>query len=184
MPQRFHNLLGDMLAESPLEGLVLDLRGSNAGRMNAIADVAGQFGITDFGRYRSRQDTRLVTLPRQRTSPHSDTLKELPLVVLVDEHSHPGIEMLAARLQQEGRATIVGSRTRGDTLVTNSHSFRGAELHLAESEFVLPDGTSFAGVGVMPDVELEVDWTSFTEEDDPVIQRAVEILGAEGDAAD
>ena len=41
----------------------------------------------------------------------------------------------------------------------------------------LPDGTNLEGRGVIPDVTVSGDWTTYSEKNDPQILRAVKLMG-------
>ncbi len=101
----------------------------------------------------------------------------MPLVVLVDEQSQSYAEVLAAALQARGRAKVVGKRSAGNTETIYSYNFPDkSRLWVAQEGYRLPDGTNLEGRGVIPDVNIDVDWTQYSLETDPHVLKAVELL--------
>jgi carboxyl-terminal processing protease len=82
----------------------------------------------------------------------------LPLILLVNENSASAAEILAASLQERGRALVVGSPTFGKNLVQGSFELRnGGLIRLTVATWTTPNGASVAGTGVVPDVALTLD---------------------------
>ena len=74
-----------------------------------------------------------------------------PIMILVDDTVSSGKELLAYNLQKSGRATIVGSPSRGAVLGGALHLLpHGYALYLAGAD-VAVDGKRLEGVGVLPD---------------------------------
>jgi C-terminal processing protease CtpA/Prc len=86
--------------------------------------------------------------------------------------------VLAAALQAVGRAQVVGTTTPGNTETIFGYDFAdGSRLWLAQEGFRLPSGVNLEGRGVVPDAIVDVDWTTFSDSDDPQIVKALELLG-------
>jgi C-terminal processing protease CtpA/Prc len=93
----------------------------------------------------------------------------------VDKNTESAAEVLAANLQARGRARIVGSTSMGNTEDTYYYNLDdGSRLWIAEAAYSLPDGTNLEGKGVVPDSNVDVDWTSYPEAADPQILKAVD----------
>ncbi len=170
--------LSGLLAGALLEGLVIDLRHTSQGAPGVTASVLGQFVGGDVA--------TLVT--HDGRSPYAvdagtlrDDLRDVPVVVLVDGGTNGEAERLAAILQSEGRATVVGVRTPGHTQLLQQVPLPdGSLLQLVVGGLVTSDGTRLEGHGVIPDVEMTDDWQDQTVDDDTWLQVAVRSL--EGDA--
>lgn len=117
------------LQKEGVEGVVLDLRDNGGGSLQTVVDMAGYF--IDEGpvvQVRTAGDRREV-----QKDPEKGILYDGPLVVLVNELSASASEILAAALQDYGRAVIIGSeRTYGKGTVQNviplSNIIRSNEL--------------------------------------------------------
>ena len=79
--------------------------------------------------------------------------KGLPVVVLVDGRTASAAEILAAALQDQGRAVVVGSSTLGKGLVqTIAPLPDGGELFVTWSRVITPAGYPLQGLGVLPQI--------------------------------
>lgn len=100
------------------KGLILDLRGNAGGLLSAAVDICDMFLppgreiVSTRGRDGRIQDQFFSQQP-------PFLLTEIPVVVLVDRFSASASEIVAACLQDHGRATIVGEQTWGKGTVQN-----------------------------------------------------------------
>jgi C-terminal peptidase prc len=175
MDEQVNDDLGELLADDePLEGLIIDLRGNGGGLLDTMERIVGQFMTGESGIYASRGRDRSMIPPR---GAHYKDLKDLPLVVLVDDGSESASEMMTGALQSNGRALVVGVPSAGNTETIYPYDFDdGSRLWLAEEGFQLLDGSTMEGTGVIPDAQIDVDWTSYPESEDPHILKAIELL--------
>merc|ERR1712157_567803 len=82
----------------------------------------------------------------------SDT--NLPLYVLVDQRTASASEILTAALQDNRRATVVGSRTFGKGRIQNVQEVGdGSGIAVTKAKYMTPNGRDIQGVGITPDVE-------------------------------
>ena len=149
-------------------GMVLDLRGNPGGVMTQAVMLADLFLVS--GKI-------LSTRGRHPSSRHeyiargNDILNNLPLVVLINGKSASASEIVAAALQDQQRAIIVGSASFGKGSVQSvSRLPNGGELKLTWSQFITPSGYILHGLGVPPAVCLGVD----DETADEAIARSLE----------
>jgi C-terminal peptidase prc len=163
-----------------LKGLIIDLRSNEGGYGTATDGILGQFmeGVIGVTRLNDASvqysHDPLRTVERGRLF---DRLRSTPLVVLIDQHTQSNGEVFAAALQSKGRAKVVGTRSAGNTENVEEYNFSdGSRLWLATAYFELWDGTNLEGRGVSPDVAIDVDWTSYTEREDPHVLEAVKII--------
>jgi C-terminal processing protease CtpA/Prc len=97
-----------------VEGIVLDLRNNPGGFVPACQEVAGIFlGEKPIAKILGRGNN-FSGLPSQ-----GEKLTDKPVVVLVNEGTASAAELVAGALQDERRASIVGTRTFGKGLVHN-----------------------------------------------------------------
>ncbi|GAB4109854.1 MAG: S41 family peptidase [Roseiflexaceae bacterium] len=174
MGEQVSGALTDLVAGGQLEGIILDVRSNRGGWGDVLNEVLSHFVRGQVGGFSGRDRVRpLVIAP-----PAGPDLRRVPLVVLVDNDTASYAELLAAILQSEAGAIVVGSQTAGNTETIYAHSFAdGSRLWLAEEGFRLRDGTNLEGVGVIPDVMIESDWTRYSEDDDPQLLEALRLLG-------
>jgi carboxyl-terminal processing protease len=133
-----------------LSGLVLDLRNNPGGVLDAAVDVSDLF--LDTGLIVSA-DGRTVESRFSRSAHRGDVLDGAPMVVLVNSGSASASEIVAGALQDNNRATIVGTPTFGKGLVqTVMPLSKGRAIKLTTSRYYTPSGDSIHEVGVQPDV--------------------------------
>jgi carboxyl-terminal processing protease len=95
---------------------------------------------------------------------------DLPMVVLVDEYSASGSEVLAGALQDYGRAVIAGTTTFGKGSVDILRRLGdGSGLYITNARWLTPKGRLIEGEGIYPDYELEL-------EGEDAIQWAIDYL--------
>ena len=160
----------------PIEGLILDLRASNQGAPAVMMETLRSFVSGDVGEFHSRVGNEPIEIEPNGLAEH---YRDTPLVVLVDEQTEADAEQLAAILQDQGRATIVGTHTSGQTHGATTVDFaEGSLLQIVSFGFQLPDGRTLEGEGVTPDVLVEADWLGYPEAEDPFLVAALDVFSA------
>jgi carboxyl-terminal processing protease len=153
-----------------LEGFVLDLRNNPGGVLDAAIDVSDAFLeggliVSADGRV---SDARF----RIEASP-GDILDGVPMVVVVNRGSASASEIVAGALQDNDRATIVGTATFGKGSVqTVMPLSQGRAIKLTTSRYYTPSGRSIHDRGITPDVTVE----PVAEADDAQLDRALEMV--------
>ena len=174
MPQQLESELARLLRGGPLKGLVIDLRGDRGGLNSVMAGVLSQFVKGDVGVLYSPRDSMPFTV---RPGSLYEQLKAVPLAVLLDGGSWGVSEFSAMVLKEQRPTTLIGSHTPGVTAVNLRFDFRdGSRLWLTMWSLKTAAGPDLYGIGVAPDITLDVDWTAYGERDDPQILKAVEVL--------
>jgi carboxyl-terminal processing protease len=133
-----------------LRGLIIDLRGNPGGLLNQSVAVSNLF-LTEG---------RVVSTRGRHPDSHQyfeasgeDIAEGKPIVVLVDGNSASAAEIVAAALQDNRRAVVVGSNTYGKGTV--QHVFplpNDGELTLTWARFHAPSGYTLHHLGVLPSV--------------------------------
>lgn len=155
-------------------GIILDVRNNPGGLLNVTADVADQF--LDGGK------TILVERERdgkeQVFSSHSGGVAtDIPLVLIQNRFSASGSEVLSAALQDNGRATVVGETSFGKGTVNISNNLDdGGQLYVSIAKWLTPDGQQIEGVGVRPDVRVELSDADIDARRDVQLFKAIDIL--------
>ena len=168
--------------KSDLAGLVLDLRNNPGGVLEAAVDVSDAF--LDQGLIVSA-DGRIQDSKFKLFAQTGDLMKGKPIVVLVNGGSASASEIVAGALRDHDRATIMGEQTFGKGSVQTVMPLSGGSaIKLTTSRYFTPSGESIHGVGINPDVLVEVDETSTfslnrsldNANEDQVIQEALSHL--------
>jgi carboxyl-terminal processing protease len=135
-------VFSELRVDAPPSGLVLDLRGNPGGQLEAAVAVSDLF--LDEGTIVTTNDHRQPSARQISEANPGDLLDGAPLVVLIDDLTASAAEIVAASLQDHGRATIVGSRSYGKGSVQTLLPLPGAEtaIQLTTAEYRRPAGTS------------------------------------------
>ncbi len=173
------------LERQKVEGYILDLRSNPGGLLYASIDIARMW-LKDGG---------IVSTvdrggERERKSAHNNPLTDKPLVVLVDGGSASASEILSGALQDNNRATLVGTQTFGKGLVQSVRSLGdGSGLAVTIAKYLTPSGRDINKEGIPPDVVIELseeqrkklqgDRTLIGTKEDPQFAKALEILSGE-----
>ncbi len=166
--------LTSFMDDDSVEGLVIDLRASNQGAPAVMLELLRPFVSGDVGEFHSRVGNEPIEI---EASDLAEDYADLPIVVLVDEASEAEAEQFAAIMQDQGRATVVGTQTSGQTHGAQTVDLPdGSLLQIVSFGFQLPDGQTLEGQGVTPDVEVEGDWLDYPEAEDPFLLAALEVL--------
>jgi carboxyl-terminal processing protease len=142
--QQAHREMG-----STLHGIVLDLRGNPGGLLDQSVDVASLFldGVPVTSTV-----GRVPESIQYFTAPHRE-VERLPLVVLVNGGSASASEVVAAALQDTGRAVVVGSASYGKGTVQNVQRMpNDGEITVTWSRLITPGGYILHEHGVVPTV--------------------------------
>jgi carboxyl-terminal processing protease len=161
-------------------GMILDLRNNPGGLLRATIDVADEFldgGVILSERERSGKETSFAANP-------GGAAVDIPVVVLINRFSASGAEVLAAALQDNGRATVVGETSFGKGTVNVSKGLRdGGELYVSVAKWLTPSGLQIDGVGVRPDITVELSDDDIDNRRDSQLFRAIDVLlGADATA--
>ncbi len=135
-----------------LRGIVLDLRNNPGGLLMEAVRVADLF--LDSGVIVSTRGRDGHVLSEARAS--APGTLSLPMVVLINHYSASASEIVAAALQDQHRANIVGTRSWGKGSVQNIIELAsGGALKLTVSRYYSPSGRGIQAEGVTPDVVVE-----------------------------
>jgi len=135
-------------------GIILDMRSNPGGLLGTVVDVAGFF--LEEGVLLDVVDNQGNHLPYS-IEPGGMTT-DLPMVVLVDEYSASGSEVLAGALQDYGRAVIAGTTTYGKGSANVLYPLRGGSgLYMTNARWLTPNGRLIEGEGLPPDYELDLE---------------------------
>jgi carboxyl-terminal processing protease len=155
---------------------VVDLRGNPGGALTAVLASASGFFDTDHAVIGYQVDRQRRQSPLQLPQT-LNLLNGATLVVLVDRDTASGAEIFAAALQEAKVATLVGSKTAGNVAVATQITLPDESvLQVTEQRFVSPSGQPLDGVGVNPDVPVELTDEDLQNDRDPQLAKSLEIV--------
>jgi carboxyl-terminal processing protease len=114
----------------------------------------------------------------QEVVPNRPVLSKLPLAVLVDGNSASSAEILTGALQDNRRATIIGTHTFGKALVQSVHPLisDNAGLAVTIAHYYTPAGRDISKKGIAPDVEVKL-----TDADRDKLSQNPKLIGTMAD---
>ncbi|MDE2860795.1 MAG: S41 family peptidase [Chloroflexota bacterium] len=156
--------------EMGVRAMILDLRNNPGGLLSTTVNIASQFLVDGLVLYSvDGNDHRIEYEVRP-----DGLAPDIPLVVLVNNGSASGSEVLAGALRDHDRAVLIGENTFGKGSVNLPHNLvDGSGLYCTIGRWYSPDGHLIEGEGLAPDIEVE---PGTDEDQDLQLDRAVEYL--------
>ena len=142
-----------------LQGLVLDLRNNPGGLLDSAIEVSDAF--LDKKKLSHQQfivytKGRLPGSELEAKASSGDILFGAPMVILINEGSASGSEIVAGALKDHNRAILLGSRTFGKGSVQTVIPLdENRAVKLTTALYYTPKGTSIQAQGIEPDILME-----------------------------
>lgn len=169
------------LMEQNVKGIVFDVRFNPGGYKHELVEVL-DYILPEGPLFRSE------TYDGKTETDTSDAGHiEIPMAVLVNGDSYSAAEFFAAALQEYDYAIVVGEKTCGKGYFQNTITLSdGSAVALSVGKYFTPNGVSLAGVGITPDVTVEVDEDTYAAiygralepSEDPQLQAAISALNS------
>ena len=166
------------LEEKNVKGLIIDLRNNPGGLLDVTADIADELlgeGTIVYTETKTGEKEYYKSNAAQT---------DLPLVVLVNGGSASASEILSGAIKDYKRGELIGTKTFGKGIVQRIRPLPtkdGSAIKLTISEYFTPNGTNIHGIGIEPDIEVELPedikgiGVEFLDEDTQ-LQKALEVL--------
>jgi carboxyl-terminal processing protease len=157
--------------------LILDLRGDPGGFVTAARAVASEF--IGSGTIFWEQDAQGGQLATTALPGGVATDPKLRIVCLIDGGSASASEIVAGALQDSKRATLVGQTSFGKGTVQRWTELtgEGGAVKLTIARWLTPDKRWIHGVGLTPDVVVDVP-ADTPAGSDPTLDKALQVLDA------
>jgi len=163
------------ILNSPAEKIILDLRNNPGGYLEVARDISGWFlergqtvAIEDFGQeteqniYKAKGNARLL---------------QYPIVILINQGSASGSEILAAALRDNRGIKIIGEKSFGKGSVQELEKLKeGSSLKITVARWLTPSGELITDIGLEPDIKVEMTEEDYTAERDPQLDKAIEVI--------
>ena len=169
-PDNMVKHLEGLVKQGALKGLVLDLRNDPGGLLYGAVAISAAFLApkalvvsTDGRNADAKRKYFAVPEDYLRSAGRDDVLKNLPasvknvpMVVLVNGGSASASEIVAGALQDHKRATVIGTQTFGKGSVQTIMPLgNSTAIKLTTARYFTPNGRSIQAKGVTPDIIVE-----------------------------
>ncbi len=166
------------LMDSGIKGLIIDLRDNPGGDYYEVIEIADRIVPKGIIVYTEDKDKR------QDIKRSDNEELELPLAVLINENSASASEILSAAVKEHHKGTLIGKTTFGKGLVQQIIPLEdGSGIKLTIANYFTPAHKSIHGIGVEPDIEIDIaeeyKYSAIYEipqDKDSQLQKAIEVL--------
>jgi carboxyl-terminal processing protease len=162
------------------KSLILDLRGNPGGAVETLKFLLG--GVFQDDVKIADRIGRKEGKPEIAKASHNPFLGGL--IVLVDSESASAAELFARVVQIEKRGVVLGDHSSGSVMESRHYEEKmGADtvifygVSVTEEDLVMTDGKSLEHTGVTPDQVLLPSGDALAHSRDPVLARALELVG-------
>ena len=133
------NALEELQNKGPLSGLILDLRDNGGGLLRESIDIVNLF--VEKGTLVVETKGRVGSSTESKKTLGAPLAPNLPLTVLVNEHSASASEIVSGSLQDLDRAVIVGQKSYGKGLVQGTYKTSyNSMLKVTIAKYYTPSG--------------------------------------------
>ncbi len=172
MTQEFSQAAQEII-KSPAERIIIDLRGNPGGSLSIVLSISDWFLEKGETIVINEQDGKQEKLQATRTAIFSN----YPTVILINEGSASGSEILAGALRDNRGVKIIGQTSFGKGSIQSLYNLKdGSSLKITKSHWLTPDGTPIEEKGIVPDFEVEITEEDFEKEKDPQLKKAIAII--------
>jgi carboxyl-terminal processing protease len=148
------NTVLENLTKQGMNALILDLRNNPGGLLDVAVRVTEKF--IEKGKLIVYTKGRKTSQNLELVSRSEHPILSLPIVVLINEGSASGSEIVAGCLQDYKRAIIMGTKSFGKGSVQTVIPLRdGSGVRLTTAKYFTPLGKVIHGKGVIPDIVVE-----------------------------
>jgi len=157
----------DKLKKAGLNALILDLRNNPGGLLDSAVEVSERF--LEKGKIIVSTKGRIVSQNMEFTASFANPILEMPMVVLINEGSASGSEIVAGAMKDYRRAIILGVKSFGkgsvQTIIPLSD---GSALRLTTSKYFTPANKMIHGIGIIPDIIVEEGKETILDKEDAI----------------
>ncbi|OIP79653.1 MAG: hypothetical protein AUK21_03335 [Parcubacteria group bacterium CG2_30_48_51] len=161
------------LLQKPIDGIVLDLRNNPGGFLDAAVNVADSWVSVGSSIVEERFNAAQHKPPTVYTASKQAVLQGVPTVVLINQGSASGSEIVAGALQDYGLAVLIGEQTFGKGSVQEVYEFGdGSALKITVARWYTPNGRTIDEDGITPDIFVPLTEDNYNHDEDPQLDAA------------
>lgn len=165
-PQQFNDAL-DEIIQNGVKGIIFDLRENGGGLVDALEDCLDPLlpeGTIATAEYSDGNSKTIVYSDKSEIN--------IPMVVIVNEHTASAAELFAASLKDFGKADIVGETTYGKGVMQSTIELsNGGAVVLTIAKYKTTISECYDGIGITPDYIVQNE-----DDDDDQYNKALEVI--------
>ena len=163
------------ILDSPAKKIILDLRNNPGGYLEVAQEIAGWFlekgeivAIEDFGQSKEKKEYQAKGPSR---------LLPYPIVILINDGSASGSEILAGSLRDNRGIKLIGEKSFGKGSVQELEELKGgSSLKITVAKWLTPKGELITDKGLEPDIKVAMTEEDYEEGRDPQLDKAIEVI--------
>ena len=164
------------LEKEKIDSLIIDVRGNPGGHLSQVQDILSLFFDKKTVLYQIENKGKV-----EKVYATTKDKRKYDVVVLIDCESASASEILAACFKENYKnATIIGTTSYGKGTVQKTYELsNGSSLKYTAEKWLTSKGKWINGVGVEPDIEVELPeeyYNNVCDENDLQLQKALEVL--------
>lgn len=167
-PQQFNDAL-DEIIQNGAKGIIFDLRENGGGLVDALEDCLDPLlpeGTIATAEYSDGNSKTIVYSDKSEIN--------IPMVVIVNEHTASAAELFAASLKDFGKADIVGETTYGKGVMQSTIELsNGGAVVLTIAKYKTTISECYDGIGITPDYIVQ---NEDEDDDDDQYNKALEVI--------
>lgn len=167
-PQQFNDAL-DEIIQNGAKGIIFDLRENGGGLVDALEDCLDPLlpeGIIATAEYSDGNSKTIVYSDKSEIN--------IPMVVIVNEHTASAAELFAASLKDFGKADIVGETTYGKGVMQSTIELsNGGAVVLTIAKYKTTISECYDGIGITPDYIVQ---NEDEDDDNDQYNKALEVI--------
>lgn len=169
----FNNAITEILAKNP-SGIILDLRHNVGGYFKTAVSIADEFlpedNIIAIESFSDGTKEDYVSTANRR-------INNIPIVVLVNGGTASASEILAASLSENLGSKLIGEKTYGKGTVQVIEDLKNdSSVRISIAEWLTPNGENIEGLGIEPNITVELTEDDYNDDIDPQLDKALEII--------
>lgn len=165
------------ISMSETKKILLDLRDNPGGYLEVSKDIAGW--LLNRGKIVTIEDFNNKRDPIIYKAEGNSRFANYPMVILLNKGSASASEILAAALRENRGIKIVGETSYGKGSVQQLENlYGGSSLKITVANWLTPLKNHITNTGLKPDVEIKITDDQYKNEQDPQIDKALEILNS------
>lgn len=165
----------DELDARGMKGLIIDIRSNPGGRLDIVTAMLDKIlpeGVIVSTANKNGEEEFIYS--------DADCDLDVPCAVLVNQRSASASEIFSGALKDYGLAKIVGTQTFGKGIVQSIIPLSdGSAVKITVENYYTPSGNSIHGVGITPDITVELDAELYLQGTDTQLDAAINYIKGE-----